>query len=981
MFQVKHLLLGSFIFLGAIYPCWAANLEINVAQSKQFNNSQWQSGFTLLQKKGRPLADSRFSVSCDGVNLRIRFEAFESALDKLVVISKPLPDPPTWRGDAVEISICNDPTLGKFYKFCIAPNGAYYDTLMEDNNTGTQTYVVRDNFTSTVKAIPRKIAKGWGLDITIPLGDLGIADKAQWRLNVARMRSAVKREISSYCPIDKLNMPIKFAKLKMPFVNNKQFLVNAKTSDFEVSRTNQGNYKVTFQRSLLNQTGKFAVFESSLVLRNTKTNAIVGSNSYRTALDNGKNERFTQEIKFAQGGNYSLESVVFNGRGNLLKREITKLNLQWQPVTTQIVKPVYRQNIYATMPDKKIEVKVTSAKVVKFSAAFYNSKNKVVSTVKQYTTPATITLDTSKLPNDTYYLRLNGKYNNSNFNQELQFKKLPFSPGEIWFDKEQIMYIEGKAFFPIMVYGAEGKLSKGINSWQRMDHFKDFSMAKNFFKENLALGRYTLNTPWQEFNSQYSHLRWKVFKTPRILDEPNSQQAKMMTNYVKNMIHTPGILGWYLSDEPEGPGDNPLWYEGAYKLLSQTDPYHPTVICNWSPEWAAKYYKGCDVLFPDCYIHYFEDNSTERPRSKTANFVNTISKLRPTWLFVQLSGHPLRSKDGKLRGRVPTLDELRHQVYQAIINNAKGIGFYKHTYASMYEIGGQYGVDTLALELRKLTNEILLHTIVGVVKVKSVPHEATLSVVLKPRLLISSNPSNKKLKVTYTFNKVLTFYEAGTAKVFSGKSFTDELLPFETRLYCQNKALATSLVSIAKQRALLQKAIANRKVAGNLIGQGEIYECDQRDWSNGKLSKNVPKLSASSDKRIWETRDYGSLYFLIDGQRYTNSHFTSWMPETRDKAPWVEVKLNKQAKLGRVELFTQGSKHGANLVAGRLLVKKNNQWLPIAQFKDNKKLHITVKFPQVVTDTLRLEVTKMVKLPNSNSLNNRLLTEIEWYEK
>ena len=981
MSRAKYLLLSAFIIVCGAWQSFAAPSAIKVAKSTNFNNSQWQSGFSLLQNKGLPAAASRFSVSCDGVNLRIRFEAVEPFMNKLSVISAPLPDPPVWRGDAVEISISNDPTLLKFYKFCIAPDGTCYDALMEDNNTGTQTYVVRDDFTAGIKVSPRKTADGWGVDVTVPLGALSVPDKAEWRLNVARMRIAGRQEISSFCPLDKLNMPIRFARLEMPFLDNRQFRVNAQTGDWEVIRIDRGKFAVKLQRSLLNRTGRFAVLESRLRLRDSRNSAVIGENRCRVALDNGKGERFTQVIDFARSGTAVLESEVRNGKGDLLKCESSKIDLSWRPITTEILKPVYRSNIYATMPDKKIEVKVSAAKPVSFTAAFYNRRNQLVDKKQQFTTPATITLDTARLADDDYYLKLSGKYDGNDFKQELRFRKLPFSPGEIWFDRENIMYIEGKPFFPIMVYGAEGKCAKGINSWQRMDHFRDFEHAKAFFKGNLARGRYTLNTPWQEFNPGYNSLRWKIFKTPRILDEPTPEQVKVMTKYVSTMKHTPGILGWYLSDEPEGPGDNPLWYEAAKRILAETDPYHPTVICNWSPDWAAKFRNGCDVLFPDCYIHYFEDGSTERPRSKTAEFAKAVSKMRPTWLFVQLSGHPLRSKDGKLRGRTPTLDELRLQVYQAVINNIKGIGFYKHTYASMYEIGGRFGVDTLAEEMQMLTAEILPDTVVGGVKAQAVPREPALCVGMKPGLLIAANPGSRKLKVTYTFPQPVTLYEAGTSRTFSGRSFSDELLPFETRLYCRNKELAGRLTPVAEQRRLFRKAVAARKVPGNLIGQGEIYESDQRDWSNGKLKPGVPCLTASSDKRIWETRDYGSLYFCIDGQRVSNSHFTSWMPKNNDTAPWFEVKLAKPAKLGRVELFTQGTAKGAMLASGRLLVREKNSWRQVAEFKDNKNLRITAAFPQVVTDGLRLEVTRIAKLPDADQFSNRLLTEIEWYEK
>ena len=284
MHRTKYLLLSTFVAAFSVWQSVASPSVIDVAESTKFNDSQWQSGFSLLQNKGRPAAASRFSVSCDGVNLRIRFEAVEPAMDKLKVISAPLPDPPVWRGDAVEISITNDPELVKFYKFCIAPDGSCFDTLMEDNNTGTQTYVLRDEFTSGIKTVPRKTADGWGVDITLPLGDLAVPDKAEWRLNVARIRTAGVSEVSSFCALEKLNMPVHFARLKMPFLNNRQFRVNAKTADWEINRNGQGKFTAKFQRSLLNRTGRFAVFESCLRLRNARNNAIIGENRRRFAL-------------------------------------------------------------------------------------------------------------------------------------------------------------------------------------------------------------------------------------------------------------------------------------------------------------------------------------------------------------------------------------------------------------------------------------------------------------------------------------------------------------------------------------------------------------------------------------------------------------------------------------------------------------------------------------------------------------------------
>ena len=123
---------------------------------------------------------------------------------------------------------------------------------------------------------------------------------------------------------------------------------------------------------------------------------------------------------------------------------------------------------------------------------------------------------------------------------------------------------------------------------------------------------------------------------------------------------------------------NYVTYEEAYELISRLDPYHPCFMLNYGIEGIRKYYKGCDILFPDCYPQYFEDGSTGSPRWKSSDYAKVATSLRPTWQMPQISQWPEISRDGKLRGIAPTYYDQRSQIFQALIHNVKGISNYTY---------------------------------------------------------------------------------------------------------------------------------------------------------------------------------------------------------------------------------------------------------------------------------------------------------------
>jgi hypothetical protein len=73
----------------------------------------------------------------------------------------------------------------------------------------------------------------------------------------------------------------------------------------------------------------------------------------------------------------------------------------------------------------------------------------------------------------------------------------------------------------------------------------------------------------------------------------------------------PGLLGYYLADEPEIAGYRSDYLENAYARLAELDPYHPIVVTNESTAGLATHgVTAADILNPDPYTTHVEQVAT-----------------------------------------------------------------------------------------------------------------------------------------------------------------------------------------------------------------------------------------------------------------------------------------------------------------------------------------------------------------------------------
>src|SRR4029078_9926721 len=63
----------------------------------------------------------------------------------------------------------------------------------------------------------------------------------------------------------------------------------------------------------------------------------------------------------------------------------------------------------------------------------------------------------------------------------------------------------------------------------------------------------------------------------------------------------PGLLAWYVTDEPEGHGNTPEDIKKLYEAQKKADPNHPAGLCHFLFDAFEKYKDGCDFTMSDNY--------------------------------------------------------------------------------------------------------------------------------------------------------------------------------------------------------------------------------------------------------------------------------------------------------------------------------------------------------------------------------------------
>lgn len=167
----------------------------------------------------------------------------------------------------------------------------------------------------------------------------------------------------------------------------------------------------------------------------------------------------------------------------------------------------------------------------------------------------------------------------------------------------------------------------------------------------------------------------------------------------------PAIYGWMHGDEPDNaqwnentktydPCINPADIINYYKEVKQKDPDHPFYLnlgqgvsytnwfgrgeCTGKTEMYPEYLKGCDIASFDIYPVNSEDTIIKDKLWMGAKGIDSLKRWtnngKPVYTWIETT---LIGKDSP---RKPTPQEVKTQVWMAIIHGANGIGYFCHSF-------------------------------------------------------------------------------------------------------------------------------------------------------------------------------------------------------------------------------------------------------------------------------------------------------------
>jgi hypothetical protein len=138
----------------------------------------------------------------------------------------------------------------------------------------------------------------------------------------------------------------------------------------------------------------------------------------------------------------------------------------------------------------------------------------------------------------------------------------------------------------------------------------------------------------------------------------------------------PGLLAWYLADEPEGHGQTPGSLREKYLELKQKDADHPVALDHFLLDSLSQYTNAADLTMTSYYPLLtgggpaLENSAVYLERSRAIHGRNW-----PHWPFIQIFGGP--NTDGG-KWKQPEPEEVRCLVYIALVHRAQGIFYFSY---------------------------------------------------------------------------------------------------------------------------------------------------------------------------------------------------------------------------------------------------------------------------------------------------------------
>jgi len=566
-------------------------------------------------------------------------------------------DGPIWNDDSVEIFIM--PHSKTYYHFGININNIRLDQIESDPSYDCY-------WTSDVKVEKDK----WILNVHIPYTSIGInkdnPPSKEFRVNFGR----------TYHPGKPLSAVCSWAYLPIFTFHNTDFFGTMKVNG------NISYEKYTFTKPLeINMPAKIQSGKNSFSVNDNIYNYEILDLCCGAAYNSEANK--SVEVDLKKAGKHQLQALLFDNDKNLLAS--SKVYTVDVPEILKVITkyPYYRNIVQSKDPDKNmlLECIITDAMykdlVLEYSI---NGQDKVIIKGKikvKQSDIKNIKYDLSKLKEGSYTYTVNLKSKDKVIKTYKQdFKVLAPADYEVTFDQKRVCYVNGKPFFPILLYHS-GEYMMNVLNQSKLPSAKELeitSMLKDINDHgfNGAITQFPYEVIPERYITNTHNANMEII--PEYGLELNKDR---LTKNIAELNKYKAGLFYYTVDEPIGER-----LKGAmdvYKLLEELDPHRPIGAAVNHAAVFKDAAKAFDIMMPDEYVIRHAPLSERRSISGLLSHINAAMEAtdyqKPLWAVPQGFGnHDTNSPFG-----IPVPEELRCQAYFYLIYGATGFAWYAYT--------------------------------------------------------------------------------------------------------------------------------------------------------------------------------------------------------------------------------------------------------------------------------------------------------------
>ncbi len=905
---------------------------------KVWKDAKWYSGFHTFGKPQKQMAKPKtsFAMVHDDENLYIAVRADEPEPAKIkALVTKR--DGCTWMDDSIEIFIDSEGEGARHCQFVVNSKGVLYDSQVIRGGI-----LATPEWNSGAKVSTRINTDAWFLEISIPFSCLSFHpdNLTVWRLNIVRSRFVTsKRELFTYAPVrGSFHDTVNFVAADIRNVDLSPFLLNVICPNALKCYLRQGQMFAG---------AKLLIKNTSHLPREVDIRAIlnVGGKEATTVLSAVRlspDARHQEDITFpipAMGKGILSVSIQDIESQKVVSRDESSVEVNYTPLKVAVLRPHYRNAIFAGQNIKDIELEVITAIAPEerqeyiFEFLLKSDKEILRRKTKIMGEKTIVSVPLPGLKAGKY--QMEGKLiHNSSGNvtakwQDILHNKLAPKKGEVRFDENMVCLIDNKPFLPFGIFGSAWP--KGI--WDAVElgcnsiEFCTTVLNENNVKNLDELHQAGLKLVTYSYPGNFPIPIWGKKSFGKSL---TSEQEQRLRSHVRKWKDNPDILAWYTGNEPQPSEASIKAMKQVDNIIKEEDPYHPTLIINCNIKNIGYYEPAMALIMPDPYPGFIKNGGWGKSLLTTHSVKEAVRVSRgrkPVWVVMHAFNW---NTFGKTEQRAPDFIELRNQMYQATIAGAKGFFWYcRYWIEPQVKIGLAY----LAKEAQLLREAIFAPESSNkftVIKGIRKSHDLHLSrrQVGKDSYLFAVSSSDRARNVKFSVSdirdrKLFVVGEARNVRIKSGE-FTDSFKPYDTHIYTTNESLAYQL-NIA---GVYKKIKAN---CTPIIKPGNL------------ASKNC-RTRLSWTRRLECFPSSNSIIDSIKG--------TSCWGEAGTVPSWVELTFDKPERISKVVV-------DSNISHLQVEVEKNGAWVKVAEVKTNKsdlrREVQTIKFPLVETKKLRLQ--------------------------